>query len=1046
MSDSTSKKRRVRRKPLKTKPAVVVKQKKIKRKGQKIHLPTLMPKGLTKWNYIFTGVFTALFVATLVNTYFHEFLVIPVKGFFFDMIIQVVIFVEILLVLVAFETYKIGIAKTTIRVIFFIITGFVLFPITLIKYYTRHNVWRILFTGFAIWTLLFSFLSPYVNLIGKYRDLPEGSLNEQNVNADWFSSLYQGSAPFYIDGLLDLLDALDLNETLQKQDMAHITSISGDLGNFLYRWEVYDYYNPTTWEFEGSNDAILYDLNSCFYGAPTGNITHFTVKQTVYSATTSLQSSLLTTWSANYYPHIDQDSDWDDNFYDENDTAISARDGTAKIRMNQRDQLSLTAVMNQLGFVGSFEYSTYFVEDDIQSIINNVVTKSESTMGTAQFNSTYDNFLQIPNNYETTSPSVVAYARQLRDDSLNVYQQVVTDIESVLLRFGVPQSAQSDNEGQDRAQRLMDGEDYSVSAYLALIVMILRLQGIPTRPVFGFAIGDGTATERDLKLGHLYAWVECLLPIRISGDVVYRWGQFQIGPYPHNNQLIYCENTLYASYNVTVSMLETDTSAELPTQTINGNDVYLADNDVTYTLQAYVSNDGEAVPNVPITFRIYTAEQLQQIQAGQTDYASVGDYIGIATTNSSGYASLTKSFNTTAYPLFDLQNPDTTSFVLLGMASLTSIDYKGFIILPVGYLTYLSMNATKQTLPNPQNPLETFDYYILQPGWQYNVSCYLYKEETLTTPLVSRTVTYYLLTQQQLQQLQTTGEIDFQSLTKIGVGKTDATGFSSVNTINTTTGEDCLQDLSLNTTYVIAAQYGQSYNFTVIILIDGLRSTVLINDTTLDTSTDGYSIGEHVEGLLYLQTPLGAKDYLENEPVEIWIVPLDQYQSYDGTQNATVYQNALRTVNDSYAPSGPYKIRVVGNTITNSSGGYSLDFVLDATQLGTGSYKLIIFYSGRWNGSDTIVISAPPALQLSDSDHVPQFNFRLPFEFLTALNKYIILFAPFIYLFVIVCLSNRNKSQKFLKNRDLIYYSNSFYLNKNLKKNNFKEVYLEERK
>lgn len=977
MSDISPRRKVRRKKPLRTKPAVVPKQKRIKRR-EKRGLPTLMPKGLNKWNYILTSLFLALLVVTIVNTYITEFFIIAIKGFFYTFIIQIVIFVEVLLVLLAFETYKIEFVKTSIRIIATILLGLMFFPITLVKYHTRHNVWRILFTGFAIWSLLFAFLSPYFSLIGKYRDLPEGALNEQEVNADWFSSLYQGSAPFYIDGLLDLLDALDLNETLQQQNIAHIRARSGTLGNYLYRWEVYDYYNPTTWEFEGSNDAVLYDLNSSFYNEPAGSVAQIDINQTVYSATTSLQNSLLSLWSTNVYPHIEEDSDWDDNFLDENNTAITSQDGTAKVRLNQRDQFSLSAVMKQLGFVGSFRYSIYFVQDDVQGIINNVTTRTGTNMGTSSFNSTYDNFLQIPDNYETTSPDVVAYARALRDDSLTVYQQIVKDIEAVLLRFGLPQDAQSDNQGQDRAQRLMNGEDYSASAYLALIVMLLRLQGIPTRPVFGFAIGSGSSTERDLTLGHLYAWVECLLPVLEGSEVTYKWGQFQIGPYPHENQLIYCENTLYASYNVSVAMLDSTTNAPLPTQTIEGNEVYLADNDISYTIQAYVSDDSGGVGNVPVSFRAYTVNQLDQILAGQQSLTDVGDFIGTTNTNSSGYATIAKSFNVSAYPIFDLQNPDATSFVILAMTSLTSMDYKGFIIFPVGYIKPLEINATRQSLPNPQNPLESFDYYILQKGFTYNISCYLYEDEAYTKPLVGRNVTYYMLTEDQLQELQTTGNIDITTLTKIGVGKTNSEGFSYVTTYNESSGEDIFASLSLNTTYVVAAQYGQSYNFTVFLILDSLISTVLINDTNLDISTDGLAIGEHVEGLLYLQTPLGAKDYLENENVEIWIVPLDEYQDYDGTITATEYQTTLLNTNSTYGPSGPYKIRTIASTTTNSSGGYSYDFVLNASLLGTGSYKVVIFYRDRWNASDTIIISAPPSLMLSNSNSELKYKLKEP--------------------------------------------------------------------
>ena len=68
---------------LKTKPAVVPKTRKIKTKSDKLPIAALVPKGITKWNIIFTILFTGLLVATIINSYFKQFLTIVIMLWLF---------------------------------------------------------------------------------------------------------------------------------------------------------------------------------------------------------------------------------------------------------------------------------------------------------------------------------------------------------------------------------------------------------------------------------------------------------------------------------------------------------------------------------------------------------------------------------------------------------------------------------------------------------------------------------------------------------------------------------------------------------------------------------------------------------------------------------------------------------------------------------------------------------------------------------------------------------------------------------------------------
>ncbi|MCK4973152.1 MAG: transglutaminase family protein, partial [Candidatus Heimdallarchaeota archaeon] len=491
----------------------------------------------------------------------------------------------------------------------------------------------------------------YLSMLDKYRDLPPGDIEEQLIDPDWFNANFQGSAPFYIDGLLDLLDALDFNATLGNQEVAEVFTdgFDGDLGNFLYRWEVHDYYDSTTWEFS-SNDAVTDALqDGTDYGPPDPTAIGMDIKQLAYSATTTITSPLLTTWSSYNYPHLSEYStdagssstDWDNYLFDENDS-IASVDGSTDIVYTKRDQLLLQSSAEILGFVGTYHYSTYFVQDDTQTIINDCT--DAYTPGYAT-DPAAERFLQIPTNYDTTSPGVITFAEGIRDDPITAgftfYERAAYIIDKILLEHGTPTADLTDNGGRDRAQLLIEGSDSSISAFLALTIMTLRLNEIPARPVFGFAIGSpngGDPNNRTLTFSNLYGWVEALLPIDEGGiDPELRWGQLQIGPYPSGVDLVYCENTLYTSYDVDVSMYEFPTYNSLPTQVVGSDEVYVLDN-LQYVVRADVLSEGSPVEGAVVNFKAVTSSEYQTYQTNPAQLLAIADNLGEEATNIIGRA------------------------------------------------------------------------------------------------------------------------------------------------------------------------------------------------------------------------------------------------------------------------------------------------------------------------------------------------------------------------------------------------------------------------
>ncbi|MCK4844089.1 MAG: transglutaminase domain-containing protein [Candidatus Heimdallarchaeota archaeon] len=968
------------RKKLKTKPAVVVTPKRLKRKTKQRPLEAMMPKGIGKKNIFFTTIFAGLLVASIVNFYFIKFIPIALPSFFIDILVPVILFAEIFLLLLSFETYKMAFKLTPLRIILTIITGLVFFPFTLIKYQTRHNVLRIIFTGLFIGTLIISLFSPYVGLIGKYRDLPEGELEEQTVDADWFTSLFTGSAPFYIDGLLDLLDAIDLNNSLANMNIANISAVSGPLGNFLYRWEVYDRYNPTTWEFDASNDAVLYNLENDDYGPPSGTYTHFEVDQKVYAATTSLQSSLLTTWNSYQNPLIEEDADWTDNVYsgtDENKTT-AAKSGTVKVRWNQREQLSLTATTNTIAFIGAFEYFSYFLSM-LQSEKDLLIQSTDGTdgalgfttgdYGTSDFNDTYSMFLQLPDNYRTISPDVWSFASDLKTNGENlgfdsVYQQIAYDLDSILTTFGLPETAQGDNTGQDRAQLLVTGQsDKAATDYLALALVALRIQGIPARPVIGFALGDGTSINRELKLENLFAWIEALLPYEEGGVTKYSWGQFQIVPYVSGSNLIYCENTLHSNYNLTLEMLgEPPGYSALTTQPIPPHpslppqapdEAYMIDFSTDYTLRATATSGSNPGANVPISYRTYTLQQFSDNIDTPENLLALGNNIGETATDVFGEADLIYSFNASDYVQFDMDNYMGTTYILAAYSGFAAYAITSFVIVPEGYLSSVSINTTQQVIASTGL---TESLYIIQKGLNYEIWSTLYEEPELLTVLSDRDVYYYVYTLSQLNTIISTGTF-VPPEKELGNGTTDPSGVSRVYSINHTSPvrEDLLDGLTTDQAYVIVANYGQNYTFSYFYYMDGISSTVDINSTSVIVTPTDFIFFEDFDFSLFIASLLGIPiEALEDEAIQVWMMPLADYEIYDGTKNSTTYLSELQALNDT---KDLPNIISLGNGSTDLTGQFSAVYRIDASKFGAGLFKIVTFYLEQWNASVDLLIT-----------------------------------------------------------------------------------------
>ncbi|MHA1115280.1 MAG: transglutaminase domain-containing protein [Candidatus Heimdallarchaeaceae archaeon] len=1023
-------------KRLKHKPAVVPKKtRKIKTKKSKLPITTVEEKKLKVKNIIFTIIFGALTVAAF---FFRKIIsnLNPPSDPVTELIITVVrlflIGLFTYITLLSFETYKVKFHPKPLRILLTVITLIVFFPLTLFKYYTRHNVWRIIFVGMTIISLFMTFFGSYLTGV-LYRDSLNGAEPDKNpIDTSFLSSPFIINLPVDIESFLDLLNNLgDLDDLTLETSVANITAQNGFLGNFLYRWDVYDEYNPDGWEFEKSNEATLYNIPQDERGEPSdfdsATDVRMSIQQSIYTATSGVDISLLSTWNSIYRPHIDWESDWSDNVRDLQGNSVGSSD--TSIYYDTQDQLHLKTKADKSDpltpFQGTFEYTTYFMyEDDIDFIMQNSLDYEDLDSNYIQ--SEYSAFLQAPNGYyDTISTAVTNFADNeigsTIDSSTSVYDVVSSVIQNVLNKGNLENifgATNVDTGGEDPANVLARNEDAPSSAYISLTVMALRRLGIPARPVMGFAVGSGTDSYREIKLANLYYWVEVLMPLDTDNDGStdeYRWGQFQIGPYPvDETTFVFCDNSLNAQYDLNLEIFE-QTPGDVRTMSSGEGEIYLVDHGVTYTIQVSATRSGNPSENVPITLKSYSASELQG--GFSTSILSGGIEISQQpiVTDASGVATLTYEFTPENYSTFDLADQTGTTYFIVALNGLNSYSAKGIAIFPSGYLTDVVLNASKQTIPNPQNLAETKTYYLIQQGWKYEMFSYLYKEGPPgTDPLENRTVNYYLLTPEQLQDIINGASIDPTQFTLIGSATTDPDGNSSVFSVNETTQVDYFTSLTVNTTYAILAVYGFNYSYAPIVIIDGLIASVKVNDTLLDTGTDGYTMWEEINVTLSMQPPNGYAEPLADEDVWLWVVYETDWQEYDGSIDGTTYNSTLNSSTRSY---------YIGHRKTNSNGQIIENYLIDATQLGAGKFKIVAIYSERWEGSEDIFIVVGPALSviINTKNTVILDSYSIDngsFDFIRGINTYLLAISATIALVTAKKLLFLNKKRCTQKKRN----------------------------
>ena len=174
------------------------------------------------------------------------------------------------------------------------------------------------------------------------------------------------------------------------------------------------------------------------------------------------------------------------------------------------------------------------------------------------------------------------------------------------------------------------------------------------------------------------------------------------------SNLIYCENTLHSSYNLTLEMFgEPPGYSALTTQPIPPHpslppqapdEAYMIDFSTDYTLRATATSGGTPGTNVPISYRTYTLQQFSDNVDSPESLLALGNDLGQADTDAFGEAELIYSVNNSDYVQFNMDNYMGTTYILAAYSGFAAYAITSFVIVPEGYLSSVSINASIVTI------------------------------------------------------------------------------------------------------------------------------------------------------------------------------------------------------------------------------------------------------------------------------------------------------------------------------------------------------------
>ncbi len=344
-----------------------------------------------------------------------------------------------------------------------------------------------------------------------------------DVTPDWFSQ-FNTSAPFFTPkGPLQLIiDGFDPNMAIAVVGSPNNTA-------FYWRWEVFDTYGYNTsspgdsdWT-HGSSDLSVYTpLDS------SGSRIEIPLQQLVYTTMYSTEDYLLGLWDV-----YESDSGGVNGINilssppTSNSTNVTI--DSYSYKKDSTDQIKYDLRFSQSTVQALVSFTALWNKENWTELLSLFESNAESRTGSRSTifpQEILDTYLQVPAGYDASSPTLYNKAVELNDTTKNFYQQAYAVQQYFLTglfsnEFTIDYDAlssgnisESPDPTVDRAEYLVRNKTGIPMDFATAMTLMLRIQGIPSRYVVGFSMGESSGTgERTIRMYHYHAWVEVLIPL-----------------------------------------------------------------------------------------------------------------------------------------------------------------------------------------------------------------------------------------------------------------------------------------------------------------------------------------------------------------------------------------------------------------------------------------------------------------------------------------------------------------------------------------------------
>ncbi|MFW9924734.1 MAG: transglutaminase-like domain-containing protein [Candidatus Thorarchaeota archaeon] len=412
------------------------------------------------------------------------------------------------------------------------------------RIFTKPNITKIYLPSLA---LLLIILSPVIFEAFKTRHQQLENIVDSPQPPGWIDDIFAPTEDIDQDNESDLQGIMDDFIDGVTDPNRILFRVTPTTHQFYWRLEAYDTFVLNDWE---------KDLTTSDYTGYSSLPAHADGELFVSSDIVYTGGSFTSTFPAPYnYIYNEEFS----NDYEFTDNSYWIPSGTS-LETDIYGAISINARFSNTLDNATFNYPVAYTLQDNEYIRDN--SNGYSTLNNLiSSNPDLNRYLQLPDNYLTTSLETVNIATDLKDTNNDIFTQVFRNLVwlgrnntyDFDMLLGI--STDSPEEGEDHVEWFLNRKMGTSAHFAAALAMICRIQNIPSRFVVGFSYGDLSGSEYLIRSKHIHTWVEAYIPVNGNGY----WVAFDPSPlipglrdnYGENiigfESVFYCSNEFFLS-------------------------------------------------------------------------------------------------------------------------------------------------------------------------------------------------------------------------------------------------------------------------------------------------------------------------------------------------------------------------------------------------------------------------------------------------------------------------------------------------------------------